>query len=106
LLRLGAGEVDLDAAHFSTAETIALLGYLSFVITFSIVGYIIAPPIFFGKLFIAMTQSFYWRLTSLALLVAAKRIYADQLDWLKTPHRPYAETHQTAGPSDQDTEIT
>lgn len=107
LLRLGAGEVDLDAAHFTTAETIALLGYLSFVITFSIVGYINAPPIgFFGKLFIAMTQSFYWLLTSLALLVAAKRIYAGQLNWLKTPHRPYAENHQPAGPSDQDTDIT
>jgi hypothetical protein len=42
------------------------------------------------KVFLSLTQPFYWMLTSIALANACWRIARGQLDWLKTPHKPYS----------------
>ena len=43
-----------------------------------------------GRLFIALTHWLYWLLSVPPLLNALKRMALGQLDWLKSPHKPYA----------------
>ncbi len=59
------------------------------IILFS-VGIIYSPATTWPhKIWLSLTQPFYWALTSLALLNACWRILTSRLDWLKTSHRPY-----------------
>lgn len=59
------------------------------IILFS-VGLIYSPaPTWPHKIWLSLTQPFYWALTSLALLNACWRILTNRLGWLKTSHRPY-----------------
>ena len=41
------------------------------------------------RVLLSLTQPFYWMLTSIALANALWRIARGQLNWLKTPHKPY-----------------
>jgi cellulose synthase/poly-beta-1,6-N-acetylglucosamine synthase-like glycosyltransferase len=82
------GDNPFGAEH--AAPITVLAGYLIFSTMYFLIGliYLSRMPMPY-RIFIALTQTFYWAITSVALVRALKRVLAGQLNWLKTPHRPF-----------------
>ncbi len=77
--------------HLTSAE-VSFMIYLAapVPITLLTIGVMYSPATSWPqKLWLSITQPFYWALTSLALLYSFWRILSGRLDWLKTPHQPY-----------------